>query len=756
MALAGFFYSGGMLQIRLGLKQSHRTHTRQNENRNPHRNPPVLKNLLSPTRIGNLQLRNRIAVAPMGVEIAEADGQVREPVIAYYEERARGGAGLIITENTSACYPRGANSAHELGVSSDVFLPGLQALTERVHLHGARIAIQLAHHGKVGRLDTRDGRSLLMPSVPVHQKGLRGSLDLSREEMGLMAAAAGNAKPTIREATPEDLVELVVDFADAARRAQRAGFDAVEIHGAHGYIFSEFLSPAWNFREDGYGGTVENRARLLCETIEACKASTGGDFPVWCRIDAVEFGEENGINIEDAGRTAELAEQAGADAIHVSAYAHPLGAGFTQAPIVHAENGFAGFAASIKARVSVPVIAVGRISPEAGDKLIREGRADIIAMGRPMLADPAIAQKLEEGRPESIRPCIYCYTCVAQAFFDRSVRCAVNPITAHEAEFAEALRAKSSRPMRVLIAGGGPAGMEAARVAATRGHRVTVYEKSRQLGGTLRFAALVYEPNERLLDWLENQVHALGVEVILGRELLPEDVREQQADAVIVATGARRENPPIPGCDLSHVLDGDSLRGIMTGEETGNARHSIGVLDRFVIGAGRRLGILRSPGRLRTLSHRYMPLGKRIVIIGGGLVGIELAEFLAERNRNVTVLEEEAIFALQMAHPRRWRVLHDVRKAGVELVARARVDRITERAVDFSVSIEDEKVETRSIKADSVIVTLGLEPNPDLAARMDGSDTRVISVGDCTGVGYIEGAISDGFRAALALDSNET
>ncbi|HIF98698.1 MAG TPA: FAD-dependent oxidoreductase [Myxococcales bacterium] len=715
----------------------------------------MLKHLLSSTQIGGLKLRNRIAVAPMGVEIAEADGHVREPVIAYYEERARGGAGLIITENTSACYPRGANSAHELGVSNDGFLPGLRALTERVHAHGARIAIQLAHHGKVGRLDTQHGRPLLMPSTPRKKPGHGGPLDLSREEMGLMAAAAGNRRPTIQEATEEDLAELVEDFAAAAERAQRAGFDAVEIHGAHGYIFSEFLSPAWNFRQDQFGGAIENRARLLCETISACKAATGGAFPVWCRIDATEFGEDDGIRLEDAQLTAELAVKAGADAIHVSAYAHPLGAGFTQAPIVHAEGGFAGFAAAIKTRVTVPVIAVGRLSPEAGDRLIREGKADIIAMGRQMLADPATAQKLSDNRSDSIRPCIYCYTCVAQAFFDRSVRCAVNPVTAHEADLAQRMREKSPHPQRVLIAGGGPAGLEAARVAAMRGHRVTLYEKGDQLGGTLRFAALVYEPNERLLNWLEGQVRELGVEILLGRELSFEDVRQQQPDHVIVAAGARRENPSIPGSDLAHVMDGDTLRALLTGEASSAGSQSLGAFDRFVIAAGRRLGVMRSPRRLRVLSHRYMPIGERVVIIGGGLVGIELAEFLAARNRQVTVLEEGEIFALQMAHPRRWRVLHDVRKAGVELVGRARVDRITERSVDFSVSADDDKVETRSVEAASVIVTLGLEPNPDLAARLKSSNARVVSVGDCTGVGYIEGAIREGFEAALALDSSD-
>ena len=219
----------------------------------------MLKHLMSPTKIGKLELRNRIAMAPMGVEIVEADGIIREPTLRYYEERARGGAALLITENTAACYPRGANSAHEIGVSDDLFLPGLTALADVVHRYDSKIAIQLAHHGKVARLDVQQGRELLMPSQPRPQPQSTEPLSLSPEEIGLMAKAAGGKKPVIHEATPLDLEQLAEDFADAALRAKRAGIDAVEIHGAHGYIFSEFHSPAWNFREDEYGGSVENR-----------------------------------------------------------------------------------------------------------------------------------------------------------------------------------------------------------------------------------------------------------------------------------------------------------------------------------------------------------------------------------------------------------------------------------------------------------------------------------------------------------------
>ncbi len=711
----------------------------------------MLRNLLSPVKIGNLELPNRIAMAPMGVEIVEADGKIREPVLKYYEERARGGAGLLISENTAACYPRGANSAHEIGVSSDDFLPGLTALADRVHAAGSRIAIQLAHHGKVGRLDTQQGRELLMPSMPAKQLRPSGPLDLTLEEMGLMAKAAGSeGKPKIREATAQDLEALVSDFADAAQRAQRAGFDAIEIHGAHGYIFSEFHSPAWNFRTDEYGGPVENRARLLCNVIRACRAVLGEGFSLWARIDAIEFGVENGIVPEDAARTAELLEEAGVDAVHVSAYSDPIGPGFTRGPIVHKPSGFVDYAAIIKQRVNVPVIVSGRIEPEDGDRVIREGRADVISMGRKLLADPELPRKLAEDRPEDIRPCIYCYICVAQPFFDRRVRCAVNALAANEIEDAPRLREKTKSPKRVLVVGGGPAGLEAAGVAAERGHEVVLCEKGAKLGGTLRFAALPYEPNERLLDYLVTRVSKLPIDVRLECEVTPDVVREIAPDIVLAGVGPTRAKSTIEGADLPHVFDGDSLRDLLTGQGDSDAESKLSLTGRLAVRAGRLTGLTDDPATLRKASKAYMPLGKSVAIVGGGLVGCELAEFLVERGREVHVFESESVLAQQMAHPRRWRVLHDLREAGAHLHAESEILEITAGAVRFRGRAQGAAEE--SVPADSVVIAEGLTGNPEMVAALESAGVPVRVIGDASGVGYIDGAIADGFRAALDLD----
>jgi len=353
----------------------------------------MFDHLVSPVTIGGLTLRNRIAMAAMGVEIAEETGHATEPIIAYYEERARGGVGLIITEVCAAAYPRGATAARQLAASSDEYLPGLQALTERVHRHGAKIALQLVHHGKVSRLDTKQGRPVLMPSIPRFKGANDMANGLSREELGLMAHAAGGERPTYKAAEAEDIAWVVDAFADAVTRARRAGFDAVELHAAHGYLLSEFLSPAWNFREDEYGGSPENRARLLCEVIRAAKERAGHDFPIWARLDSREFRTPGGIEPEDCARTAELVVEAGADAIHVTAYSDSTsGVAFTDGPLTHAENAYVEAAALVKSRVDVPVIAVGRIEPETADELIRGGKADLRTSG------PEVAMKAGPGR----------------------------------------------------------------------------------------------------------------------------------------------------------------------------------------------------------------------------------------------------------------------------------------------------------------------------------------------------------------------
>lgn len=706
----------------------------------------MFEHLLSPGRIGPIELRNRIVMSAMGTNLAEASGHAGERMQRYYEERARGGAGLVIVGVGAVAHPVGTCIPRQVGISDDAFLPGLSALASRVHVHGAKAAIQLQHAGKVATQDVAAGRPLWVPSIAA---GKGGDLldDLAPHEAAAVTApfTRPGAKLALHEMTPDDVATLAGWFAGAADRARRAGFGGVEIHGAHGYLLSSFLSPASNRRSDAYGGDCEGRARALVEVIRAVKARVGSDLAVWVRLDAKEFRIENGITPEDAQRTAELAEEAGADAIHVTAYADPTrGVAFTDAPLVHRPCGYVKLAEAIKRRVRVPVIVVGRIEPAEADSLVAEGRADFVAMARPLLADPALPRKLAAGRPESVRPCIYCYRCVGQIFLNESVACAVNPATGREAEH-DVAPAKRSR--RVLVVGGGPAGMEAARIAALRGHRVTLCERRERLGGTLLFSELVYPPNGRLVRHLEAQVREAGVTLRLGTAVTPGLAREIAPDVIVVATGARREAPKIPGADRRNVLSGDDLRALMTGEDADPAREKLSFAQRAVVGAGRLVGATGDMALARELTRRWMPIGRRVVIVGGGLVGVELAEFLSERGREVVVLEEGATLAPEMALPRRWRALFEARERGARFVTKAKPLHIDDAGVHY----EDAAGEPQCAAADHVILAVGAREDGSVAEALGGLGVEIRRIGDCDRVGYVEGALRSAAHVAQSL-----
>jgi 2,4-dienoyl-CoA reductase (NADPH2) len=706
--------------------------------------PGSFRHLLAPGRLGSLELRNRIVMSPMGSNLAEKDGYLGERINRYYEERARGGVGLIVVGVGAIAFPAGACNPNQIAVSDDRYLPGLADLADRVHRRGAKLAIQLQHAGKVATQDIGAGRPLWVPSVLPPKVGDLFD-DLTPEEVGGVTEyfARPGAKLRFHEMSRDDIGALVEMFAAAADRARRAGLDAVEIHAAHGYLVSSFLSLATNKREDEYGGPLENRGRLLVEVIRAVKDRVGADFPVWCRLDAREFRTENGIPVGDGRRAAEMAEAAGADAIHVSAYADPTsGVAFTDAPLVHESCGYVPLAEGIKRRVGVPVIAVGRIEPEEAEAILEAGKADFIAMGRKLLADPELPMKLGEGRPEDIRPCIYCYTCVGKIFLNQRNCCAVNPATGREAEFGID---PAPAPRRVLVVGGGPAGMEAARVAALRGHRVTLCEKSRRLGGTLVFSSLVYQANGKLAEYLERQVRKLPVDLRLGQEVTSRFALEGKYDVVLVAVGAGHRESAIPGEDRSHVLAGGDLRALVS--EVAIAGRKLTARQRALVGVGHLLGVSRRTALARALTRRWMPIGKRVVVIGGGLVGVELAEFLCERGREVCVLEEGETLATEMALPRRWRALHGLRQHGVALLTGVRVEEITGDGVVHTA----EDGARGTAPADTVILASGAVENRGLAEALQERGVEVHLLGDCSGVGYIEGAITDAARIARAI-----
>lgn len=704
--------------------------------------------LLSEGRIGGMTLRNRMAVTAMGASLAEPDGHCGDRIRAYHEEQAKGGVGLIITGVAGVAWPVGGNQVNQIAISDDRFLPGLKALVDAAHAHGAKIAPQLHHGGLVAMEDMLAGRPVWCPSFPEPPSGDFTEAFLMEELSAAPFSRVGNVE--FKVMTPEDIATVVGQFAAAADRAKRAGFDGVEIHGGHGYLLSSFISPKSNKRTDEYGGSLENRVRFLLEVIAAVRAVVGPEFPVWVKLDSREVGKGGGITIEDAITTAQMVEAAGADAITVTAYhdaSFPKNHSASHTP--HEPGLNLPFAGRIKAAISIPVIASGRIEPEVADRAIDEGTIDFVSMGRKLLADPHLPRKIAEQRPQDILPCIYCYTCISAIYVCEPLRCAVNPETGFE--YLRKPQRDTAR-QRVVVIGGGPGGMEAARRLDAQGHEVVLLEKSNRLGGTLRFASLAYAANERLLDWLRRQVEASRVDVRLGTEATLDLVRSLKPEAVVVATGAIRGMPPIPGNDLPHVLSGDDMRKMMLGESSEELKRKTGLMTRLATKVGAATGVTANLDFVRKATHQWMPLGKRVVIIGGELVGLELAEFLCERGREVTVVDDVPRFGKGLTIVRRMRLLAELKEHGVALFPSASGIGIDREAVRFVAQGGAEQ----AIPADHVIVAKGATGELTLAERLRAEGFTVHAIGDATGVGYIEGAMRGAAGAVTAINEAPT
>jgi 2,4-dienoyl-CoA reductase-like NADH-dependent reductase (Old Yellow Enzyme family)/NADPH-dependent 2,4-dienoyl-CoA reductase/sulfur reductase-like enzyme len=697
---------------------------------------------MSPGRIGPLELRNRIVMPAMDQNSCSAEGLITDAVVTHYEERAAGGVGLLILETSAIAYPVGATSRHQPALSHDGVIPGFRRLADAVHAHGAAMVVQICHHGKVARVDAMDGRDQLVSSVPLPHSDT-DLANITPNELDMLIRANGAKYPTQRAATVADLDEVVERFADAAARVQAAGLDGVEIHGGHGYLISSFLSPLYNHRDDDYGGSPANRARLLQRVVAAVRARCGAGFAILVRLDGQEYGHgDDGITPDLAAENAAAAAAAGADGVHVSASTvSPLGVGFTDGPLPWRHGQYVDLARTVKRRVGIPVVAVGRIEPALADRLLAEGTVcDFVSMGRQLLADPTIPARLSAGRPDLVRTCISCFVCVAQNFWDATPVCAINSRLGHYDRLP--LPQPASTALKVVVVGGGPAGMEAARLAAGSGHQVVLFERD-QLGGTARLSALTTPANAELVRYLVASIREAGVDVRLGTAAGVAQIRAERPDVVLVATGARRDRPDIPGGDLPHVLSGDDLRSLLSG--TGRPAH-LPWRHRLVLAAGRRAGLLDDVARMRRLSKRWLPLGRRVVVIGGGLVGLELSEFLAERGRHVTLLEESGYIGEEMALPRRFRAIHEAASRGVTMVRHAAVVGISEDEVSYEVDGRVQRVE-----ADQVIYAAGVQPDSKLADELTAAGLKAQRIGDCAEVGYIQGAIHSAAAAIAAL-----
>jgi 2,4-dienoyl-CoA reductase (NADPH2) len=688
--------------------------------------------LLEPGRIGSVKTRNRIIKTGAGMLMwHEDDLHMREEVKAYYESIARGGVGLLVVEPVTVDYPLGARWRQRYRIDDDKYIKGLSELTEVIHRHDCPTFIQLYHEGPwQAKLPFVPEPLFLGPPIGASPVSLKAENDFHNE--------------TPRELTITEIEELVDKFASAAVRVEKAGFDGVDINAASSHLFHNFLSPFWNRRRDAYGGSVENRARFVVQVIKEIKKRLGQNFPVGVIINGIEIGQALGIDNstcltpEDSRGIAPLLQEAGADAIQVRS--HWLGfhigsylpeALFYPEPIVPLESfpkeydatrKGAGvnmrLAAGIKKEVSIPVTVVGRLDAELGEQILREGKVDFIGMTRRLQADPDYPKKLASGRIDDIAPCTACDNCLG------SGRCRINAFLGTGYNTIE----KAEKKKKVVVIGGGPAGMEAARVAALRGHDVTLFEKSHKLGGLLPLAAMVKgnhpEDLPSMVRYFEGQLAKLGVRVELGKEADVGDIQKIKADAVLVATGGTPTIPQITGISSPRVISGADLHRKMK------------FFLRFF-----------KPGTLRQLSRFFMPLGKRVVIIGGALQGCELAEFLTKRGRKVTILESgdnlgDGMVGVLLGHLMVW-----FQKKGVAAITGVKEVEITKGGV--VITAKDGKKTT--IKADTVVAAVPLSPNTALLKSLEGKVPEVYAVGDCKTPLLIVDAIGTGSRVAREI-----
>lgn len=637
--------------------------------------------MFSPVQIGTVTVPNRFVVPPMGNNLANTDGTLSDRSLSYYQARAKGGFGLITIEST-VVYREAKGGPRKPCLFSDDTVESFRRVADACHAYGAKVSIQLQHAGPEGN-SALTGYPLKAASA--------------------MPASAGREIP--EAVSNEEVYRIIECYGDAARRAQQAGIDMVEVHCAHGYLVSTFISQRTNNRTDEFGGCFENRMRLPRLIIENIRRKTGGNLPILCRINACDE-VEGGQSVQDAAAVAAYLEQeCGVDALHVTRAVH-LHDEFMWAPgITH--GGFnADLVTEIKRAVSVPVIAVGRFTePQYAELLVKQGRADLIAFGRQSIADPELPAKARNGQLETLSPCIGCLLgCVPNMFVGKPITCAVNPCVGRERELTSAPKKK-----RVTVVGGGPGGLYAAWVCAVRGHQVTLVEKANELGGNFRIAAYPTGKGQ-LTEAIRSMIvkcQQAGVDLRCGVEADEMLLRSLAPDAIILATGSTPLILPIPGLsDCGYVTAQDMLDG-------------------------------------------KAQMGKNVLVVGGGMVGCEAAEYLAERGHQVTVIEMKDVIAADVTPENRRYMFENFEENHVLLRPGAKVTQFYADGVDYALVDGS----TGSLRGyDNIVLAMGSRSNTALKDTAEKVAGQVLVIGEAAKApGNAVLATGDALEAALKI-----
>ena len=664
------------------------------------------KRLFEPIKIGEIELKNRIISLAMGNGSKIVDGELSDNKIDFYAERAKGGAALVYCTFAPIC-PAAELDIRAPGAYEDRLIPGMRRMTKAFHDYGAKAGCQLLimHYGYA--------RKKGAPSEIVGPSKINGLKGFEPRQLDV-----------------EEIEYFVESYGEATRRAREAGFDVVEFHFGMGYLISKFISPLTNHRTDQYGGSFEKRMKLPLDIIASAKKKAGADYTLSCRFCADEF-MEGGYGLEDGRKIAQILQKAGVHVLNAQGGWHESTKALTQQWVP--AGAFAYLSAEVKKVTNLPVVAAYRIDdPKVAEKILVDGKADLIGMVRGLLADPEFPNKAKEGQADKIRHCIACSRCLDNAFNWEAVTCSVN------ASLGLGPLKPAEQSKKVLIIGGGPSGLEAARVAASRGHNVTLCEKDGRLGGLMVLGAVLNDKMEPLIKWLTGEIKSLGIDVRLNTKVTPALLEKLKPDVIILAPGGTPITPQVPGVDGANVLSGRDIKNLMNGipPKKGFIWRSGSIVAKY-------LG--DNPALMRRLMGLNFPIKKRVVIIGGQFAGLELALTLMDKGKIVTVIEETKRLGNDIGPTNRWLELDMLRKGGVKMETLAKLKEITPKGV----KVIREGGKEYFFEADTVVLTLGLKPNPELAREFEGKAQAVYLIGDGAegpGIRRIREAIASGFE----------